>query len=470
MPLMEMFAGTGTGISLKESGNVTVVELSANLRGVSLNRAAVFPGEGETLYDCWSSALRLVVENGFSMERVVVGIPAVRTFQRTLSFPFTGRRRINQVLPSELEGEIPIPSDESVSDFISFTMDKHGCKGVAVACEKELLREVLKILPAGISPAAIQTDALGLAAASVFGGIRDGGILYCSEGEAIAVGLASGRPVAIRRRRLAGEPTGELNNLVDMTTGLLAEGGELLLACGSLLEPMLAAFNEAGVSRVKTARDWAVFNESDFSVSGEAGQYLPALGLALRALGRRESSPFDLRQGPFKPENILTGLKEAGFRTAILAGLVVLLGAGYLWGDYTAAKDEYQTYAGTLKSSFQMMFPDARIVNAVAQLEEKISTLQKKAADYAGFSGRTALSVMADLGRAIPSDLDLKLNELSLDSGRLRLEGTAPSFDVIDRIKSALDKSGKFKDVKVQNARVGADPSKVSFRLQMEVL
>ena len=286
---MEMFTQTGTGIALNEGGDVTAVELSANLRGVSLSRAAAFPGEGETLYDRWASALRLVVENGFSTERIVLGVPDVLTFHRTLSFPFAGRRRVSQVLPSELEGEIPISSDESVSDFIPFTIKKHGCEGVAIACDRELVREVLRILPAGVSPAAIQTDAIGLAAASAFGGIVDGGILYCGEGEAIGIGFVSGRTSALRRMRLAGDPAGQLNNMVDMTTGLMAEGGELLLACGSLLEPFLAAFNEAGVSRITTARDWAIFSESDLTVSGESGQYLPALGLALRALGRRES-------------------------------------------------------------------------------------------------------------------------------------------------------------------------------------
>jgi hypothetical protein len=43
------------------------------------------------------------------------------------------------------------------------------------------------------------------------------------------------------------------------------------------------------------------------------------------------------------------------------------------------------------------------------------------------------------------------------------------SFDAVDRIKSILEESAVFDDVKVQNARIGADASKVSFRLQMEV-
>ena len=46
---------------------------------------------------------------------------------------------------------------------------------------------------------------------------------------------------------------------------------------------------------------------------------------------------------------------------------------------------------------------------------------------------------------------------------------TLSSFDAVDRIKAALDSESIFTEVQVQNARVGADINKVTFRVQMEV-
>jgi general secretion pathway protein L len=80
------------------------------------------------------------------------------------------------------------------------------------------------------------------------------------------------------------------------------------------------------------------------------------------------------------------------------------------------------------------------------------------------------LSILAGLSAAIPDDVSLKLDELSYDSKKLRFEGSVSSFDAVDRIKAALESEPLFTDVQVQNARVGADLNKVTFRLQMEVL
>ncbi len=77
--------------------------------------------------------------------------------------------------------------------------------------------------------------------------------------------------------------------------------------------------------------------------------------------------------------------------------------------------------------------------------------------------------MLGELSSIVPEGLALKINELSIDSERLRIEGTVPSFDAVEKIKVAMEGSSRFGDVKVQNARIGADASKVSFRMQMEV-
>jgi hypothetical protein len=80
-----------------------------------------------------------------------------------------------------------------------------------------------------------------------------------------------------------------------------------------------------------------------------------------------------------------------------------------------------------------------------------------------------ALTVLARLSAAVPARIALKIDELSYDSKKLRLEGSVSSFDSVDRIKNALEDDPAFAEVQVQNARVGAEKNKVTFRLQMEV-
>ena len=130
-----------------------------------------------------------------------------------------------------------------------------------------------------------------------------------------------------------------------------------------------------------------------------------------------------------------------------------------------------QKLAAQLCSEFRELFPDSRLIEGqeTAQIQGELDDLKKKIAGLSGLEGHGGLSVLSALSAAIPEDVSLKLEELSYDSKKLRLEGSVSSFDTVDRIKGALDLEPLFAEVQVQNARVGADINKVTFRLQMEV-
>ncbi|TNF46942.1 hypothetical protein EP232_04055 [bacterium] len=464
-----MITRISTGISLVQDGTIRVVELHASLQSVTLKRTSTYTGEGESRNEQWGSGLQMALQDGYTMERLVLGLPSADTFRRSLSFPFQGRRRISQVLLSELEGEIPVSPEQIVADFLISGSDRNGSRGMAIATRTETLKGVLDILPSGTVPVAIQTETVGLATAAAFSGLKDGAIVLCEGSSCIGSGFHSGSVVSLRRLKISGDLKKDVNDIADLVAGLLEGNEDVILACGGLLEPLLSALGSEGITRVKTPGELEIFRSAESAVAGDPGPYLPALGLALRGLGRQESLTLDLRQGPFRAESPLGQMRRPAARTAIILGAVFVLGLGNLVFGYTAAKSHYESYSRVLETSFRSLFPDTKIVSEVAQIQEKITTLERRTEDLAGFSGAGALAVLAELSSAIPRDLALEVAELSLDSGRLRLDGTVSSFDAVDRIKSILEESAVFKDVKVQNARVGADASKVSFRLQMEV-
>ncbi len=466
-----MMTRISTGMSLAHDGTIRVVELNASLQGVALKRASTFEGEGEGSLERWGSAIQMALQDGYSLERLVIGLPSADTFRKSLSFPFQGRKRVSQVLLSELEGEIPVPPDKVVADFLVSGSDREGIRGIAIATRSETLKDVLDLLPPGTVPAAIQTEAVGLAGSAVFSGLSDGAVILCEGSSCVGSGLNSGKTVSLRRLELSGDPVNDVHEIADLITGLLDGNDEVILACGGLLEPLLSALGSEGITRVKTAGELEIFRGAERTLTGDAGPYLPALGLALKGLGRQEAPDVDLRQGQFRPDNPLGQMRKPAIRTAVILGAVFLLGLGNLVSGYTVAKAQYQSYAGALESSFKELFPDSVLQKgaAIAQIQERITALERRTQDLAGFSEAGALTVLAELSRSAPGDLGLEVDELSLDSGRLRIDGTVSSFDAVDRIKSVLEESPVFADVKVQNARVGADASRVSFRVQMEV-
>lgn len=466
-----MLIKTATGIDLAEDGSMRLVELEASLKGVALVKAGEFHGGSDDPVSSWKEAFDKASEAGYSFANSVVGIPAFLTFQKSLFLPFSSRRKVLQVLLSELEGEVPISTDEALADFIASESGKDGMQAIAVACRKDTVKEVLDILPESASILAMQTDLVGLASASMFGGISSGSVVHCGRDGIMIAGLSSGRPVTIRKKRYTGSGIDDVMMITDEIAGMVDAEDDILLACGELNEPVIASLAKENITGIRNPGEWEIFSDGDSGALDDPGRYLPSLGLALRGIGRREAPPFDLCQGTVRPASRLGELKTPVIRTCALFCLIVLLGIGNLVIGYTSAKSRYDKYSRSLRSEFVELFPGTKVVSELPQLQEKYTQLERRSNDLVAYSGSEsgALAVLGDLSRTVSEGLAMKINELFIDSRNLRIEGTVPSFDAVEKIKVAMEGSSSFGEVKVQNARVGADASKVSFRMQLEV-
>jgi hypothetical protein len=477
-----MLSRTATGLCLDDSGVLRGVALVSTLRGISVLRtgrweaAPAGGGEGGAVPASWMDLLRRARDDGFALSgQVVVGLPSHSTFQKRLSFPFRGRPRITSVLRPALEGEIPLAPDQTEVDFLSLPAAGKGSEVLAIACP----RESAEAVRGAFSPAEgkgtplplLQTDAFGLAAAAVHLGVDGGAALWVRGEGAVLVRLAGARVAEIRRLR--GSTPADLARQAALVLEEAGGGEGELLLCGPARErlSLRPALREAGIARVLEGEDPPLLRGAG---ADDPGALLPALGLALTGLGRGVPS-FDLLHRD-AGEGAGWGWTAPRARLATLAGAALLLACAGFLTDYLAAQRELAFYSGSLKASYGALFPGEKLVRdtEVAQIKVRIRVLEQKVSDYTLGSGGAGersdpLRVMGELSKAAPVDLDLKLEELAIEPGRLRLDGSLPAFDAIDRFKQALEGSPVFTGVKVQNARVGANAGRVSFRLQAEV-
>ena len=304
-----MFVKVATGLSLQDDGSIRLVELAATWRHLTLRRAATYAGEGEGLLDQWSSAIGRARDDGFSFGGLVLGLPFSMTFRRTLTFPFQGRRKISQVLPLELEGEIPLSPEDIVADFLPAGAGREGSSGIAFAAGRGDIQSLLALLPGEINPVAIQTNEVGLVSSAGYSGITSGTVLACDDQGASVLECRDGTAAHLRRIKVPADRQLAADRLAEAVAEGADQGGKVIIACAGLLEPLLSALNERGVTGVLTVSDLAIFREAESPVAGDAGEFLPAFGLALRGIGRKEAPPFDLRQGPFRPLSPLLTLR-----------------------------------------------------------------------------------------------------------------------------------------------------------------
>ncbi len=428
-----MFEKKSLGIAFETDGTVRVAELVSNMRTVTLSRVWTIQPEGADNFDSWKQAIDRLRDSEVDLSNVVIGIPDSFIYRKHLSFPFNNRKRIMQILNSELDGEIPLSIDEVVADFIPGQSVGSGLHGTAMACDKNTLSRFLEIIGPETKLKSVQTGSVGLAAASIRTGMADGVAVHCGPGDVVLVEFRSSKVKAIKRLALTSNDERNVQLLVSGVRQHTVNGDEVYLGCAGLTEQVRAELAGEGTLSIKNLSDIEIV-PGTVGVAADPVHYVSAIGLALGGLGTSETLPFfDLRQGSFKQVTPLAGLKGPILRTSVLLLIVGFLGVTSLFTSLNQARGEYQNYKSQLELEFKELFPGSKTIDGqeVAQVKGELDGLKRKMADLSGLEGRGALSVLVRLSAAIPEDVPLKLDELSYDSKKLRFEGAVSSFDMV---------------------------------------
>ncbi len=432
-----------------EQGRVSVSVVEKGLRSAELRDSWSKPfatdGElGDLLRDkarAWTGA------------RVVSSVPAGWCSQRTLSFPFSDRKRLEKALPFELEDAVPFSLDDVVLDHVPLPRsgEEAGKKGAtdvtAFLLPKTRLRRHLDLLAAaGVDPQVVVPSGIGLLAVAAM--IPVEGPALVTDGVDLCV-VEDG--TARECRSIAA--TGATGALVHTVRAVEAEHGAPFSKAYLLADDdgCRAALEGLGIAVERIAVDF----------HGEQPADAVSLGLAL-------CEHVNFRQGEFAYRREELAARK-GRRTLIIAGAVALLLAMVNGGvKYYLVQSHYNKIEGQILAIFHQTLPEARTVeDPVRQLRVRVDEAEKKFGVYS--SGVSALDVMKAVTEGIPKEIRVSFQEFDLENGHLKLQGEASSFESVDKMKNALQKSGAFADVEVPDTRLGVNNKvKFSFDIQLQ--
>lgn len=472
-------------------------------------------------------------QTGFSISRVVVALPAHLVSLRVLSLPFTDPRRIEKVVPFEAEGLIPHPLEEVVVDYHVAGTQGGRSRVLVASAPRALVRNGLTFLAAaGIDPEAVDLNALALGNLGRFltpdgpdSRASEGGggtaILDFGASKTDLCIIQAGRPVFMRSLLFGGNRlTATLQEACGISpaeaeewkrqAGLADEGISRLHQKGvsetirhaliPLVDELVRTFHvvrsEAGrkgtgaVDRIVVVGGGGKLKglESHLgaelgiragtlslkTIMGNGGSWDPVyglgLGLALRGGRSPEGSGINFRKGEFSPPREKAAATSR-VRNLVVGGLIIAALAGAdLWGKYRLQENRYLELKSAVRDQFRTMFPETRnVVDEVQQTRTALADLRKKSALF-GTGEWSPLELMAELTRRVPPSVKIEVQDLLIESGRLRLEAETESFDSVDKIKDSFSQFKGFKDVNVSDAKVSADQSRVRFRLTMTVV
>jgi len=477
-----------------------------------------------------------IAEHRLPTDHVVVSLPAHLISLRTLTLPFNDARKLEKVVPFEIEALLPYPLEEVVVDYQVTDTAAGRTNLLAAAVPRGLVKNYLEQLArAGIDPEAVELDGMALmnlarhllADSSAPGASAAGSaVLEIGASKTVVCILRRGQAVFVRTILWGGR---DVTAALSDACGILPEEAEEWKRQAGLLDEGISRLHQKGVSQtirralepfiselVRTihvfqanepAEDRAPLTEfalygggsklkglepylaSELGIpavtrapkiayprrghpqSGNGTGWDPAfalgLGLALKGARLAGGSRMNFRKGEFAHGREAIA-SSARVRYLWIGALVVAaVASADLYTKYTLQTSKYQMLKTEVREQFRTMFPEVQnVVDEVQQAKTAVAEMRKKAALF-GTGDWTPLQLMAELTRRMPPSVKLEVQDLVIESGRLRLEAGTDSFESVDKVKASLGQFEAFRDVTVSDAKVSADQSKVRFRLTM---
>jgi general secretion pathway protein L len=437
------------------------------------------------------SALRAAVEAALTTsgppDAVAVAVDGSRATVRTVTLPAGAIKQIAEVLPFELEAQIPFEMSESVFDYRVLPRSEDGDTAtvpvlVGVARTAEVTRRIeLAREAAGVEPERVGLGALPLANlhALLEGSAehdRSGTLVFLDLGARTSdiLIVAGGEPVFARTLSQGTErieaTAAILAREIRLTIGAFrSQGGampERVYLCGGGSTRSGAEAFLAGELDLPCTPLPALSIELGPTMSPGRASEIPwfakALGLAL-SLGPRPLD-LDLRKGPLAFERGFAWVRD---KVPVLAGLAMVVLVSFFfsaWAQLHGSSLDHDTLEKALGLVTKEVLGEE--TTSAARANELLGQ-QTTLNDDDPLPHSDAFDVMVKLSEDIPATMTSDIEELDVQKGHAVVHGIVGSIPDAQTIAENLRKERCFADVKITrtNQVFGGDRQKYILEL-----
>lgn len=417
----------------------------------------------------------LFQREGFNPEVLVTSLPTSEATIREIRVDFRNYRKLGKIIKYQMEPHVPYPIEDMVVDFFPPQQDGSiltmGIRKEALSGHLTALSEI-HLVPRVVSLEDVALFSLFVRTASD------------PAHEAVAILHASGpRRVVqvVRRKRLEFIrvlPGGrDLGAMLQETLGIYAMKNqapvkEILITGGSALEEPTPEWitERTGIP----ASLWRPFEQVRHGL-GNVPQEVQSLmsvplGLAL-SVSNGGPRKFNLRKEEF-------AFKESFNLSSLLIYMVcalVLFVGLFTFQLHRKVSIQEEAYNGLNTQIRQVLaetFPGtASIVKGkeTAQMAQRISAETAQYQWIYEITGEISiLDTLLLLTQRMSGYGDVQVDNLSLEAGKINLDGRASSFETVDSLKGRLGETGTFRNVKLVSAKMDSREQAVLFNFVLE--
>lgn len=400
-------------------------------------------------------------------DTIAVALPGAQVATHLVTLPFVDPKRIEQVLPAEVESAIPFDLTEVTWDYATLSQANGKTDVLVGIVKKTVLREFLEALAKqGIEPRVVTLAPLALAALGEKGllGVEPvtAALLDAGPERADLALIDANRPVMARALATAPAAAWEAAQTDEAARAKLLNllSRDLKISLRSrkaapqklLLAGALAALPGAAE---KFQADLQIPVEPMALPAGDGSSAL-ALGLAVRAQSPRGRINF--RKGEFAVAKDLSQARGTLARLAVAAAVLLVLGLGLGMARLASLHRQAAAYDEAVCAATK------RILGAcTTDYRQAIGQLSGGRSRAAGIPRVSGAEVFAELVAHMPEGSMPLLEDVEVTTTSIRLKGVAANFAKVDDIIAALKKDKCFGEIKQPRTEKQRDGTKVNF-------
>lgn len=498
------------------SRSVKVAVFERGFRGLELSnftKTEFDPGDPQGL----SRALESVAGNlGVQGATIVARLPGDRVLLRFLDLPIADARKLDQVVPFELESQVPFELDDLVVDHaIVRKADAGGAKVFVSAARRDDIRGFLPLLSSkGLEPrylgagssalgglvAAVPALAHGTVAL-VDAGFTRTDVCVLDEGKVVYARTISGGWADLADAHVSSGGT------ADEVSGFDVGGSDQTTAAGraaaefvtrEVKRTLFAAEIDAKVEPARivlfggmakqrgfaallerqahlpvellalSGSDWAAGRLADSS-EAEAGA---AVALAFRVLSEGSQAGVNFRRDEFAFRRDAIAFSGVVSRViAAVLALVVLGCVNYVVKERLLA-GERAYLDGQILGEVMATFPEiprstlTSTDKAISIMRGEINDAQSRL-DQLGAGNSSALEVLREISAAVPDGVYIDVKRLELEDGKVKMTALVESYEAGDKLVGGFRAAPTFKNVVSRDDGSEAGKKRIQFTMDV---
>jgi general secretion pathway protein L len=413
-------------------------------------------------------------------ESVAVAIEGESAFVHRISLPATALKQLDEILPFEIEAQIPVDIDQLVYDYRVLKRAASDAPVVTLtaAARTDHVRSRIELISRALGR---EPDRVGCGPIPL--------VNLCS----VSAALSGPSPVAVvdlggRRTEVAivaGEEVVFARTLSRGIEGLPASAAPLAAELRQTLmawlshgghEPVSAAYLVGGGAGAQGA-DTYLTNELGIPVSRlppltiechpdqmeNVPHFAKAISLAL-GLGSR-SRDLDLRRGPLEFQRGYAFLKE---KVPLLSGLAAAILISFVfstWAEMRALSREEETLTAALETLSQSVLkkPTTDAEEAMVLLEEA-----KRRDEADPMPELDAFDVIVEIAKAVPFSITHDIEEFDMHKSQVKVTGVTGSTADAQTVSNNLKQNKCLNDVKISKISQVINSDKQKYVLEFD--